>query len=351
MISICIITRNEQDNLRKCLAGICRYGQEIIVVDTGSTDDSILVAKEYTDRVCQFEWCDDFSAARNYAASQAANDSIMMLDTDEFVERVELQRLLKLVERNERSVGRIHRRNAYESGGQRLNSNELVNRIYDRRYYHYEGRIHEQIVLTDAQDKYGYDCYEAPVYTEHAGYMGDKGERERKAKRNIGLLKQVLEEDGTDPYILYQLGKAYYYMGDYAEAARYFEQMLEVPLNPDLEYVIDMVTTYGYALINSGQTQKALILENVYNDFCGSADFLFMMGLVFMQNARFEDAVHSFLEAVKLPVCSVEGVNSYQAYYNVGVIYECLGDKKQALQYYRRCGKYEPARLGIKRVQ
>lgn len=351
MLSICIITRNEQDNLDKCLKKICGYKQEIVVVDTGSTDDSICVAKKYTDHVFHFKWCDDFSAARNYAAAQADNDLIMMLDTDEFVEKLEVQKLLELLEQNGKKVGRIHRKNAYKSGGQWLNSNELVNRIYDRRYYHYEGRIHEQIVRTDSEDKYGYETYVAPVYTEHAGYTGDTAQRQKKAQRNIELLQKVLEEEDPDPYILYQLGKGYYYKGDYTNASLRFEQMFEMPLNPRLEYVNDMITTYGYALLNSGQEGKALFLENLYDDFSHSADYNFMMGLVYMKNMKLDEAVQSFLAAVQIPECAVEGVNSYQAYYNIGVIYECTGDKKNALQYYRKCGNYKPAREGIKRLQ
>ena len=66
MISVCIITRDEADMLRKCLKALEKYDVEIVITDTGSKDDSKRVALEYTDKVYDFEWCDDFSAARNY---------------------------------------------------------------------------------------------------------------------------------------------------------------------------------------------------------------------------------------------------------------------------------------------
>ena len=148
---------------------------------------------------------------------------------------------------------------------------------------------------------------------------------------------------------MYQLGKSFYMAGDYLGAVRYFELALGYDLDPKLEYVIDMVETYGYALLNSGQTETALLLESVYEEFGDSADFQFLMGLIYMNNEQFENAVAEFLKAVKHAHARADGANSYLAYYNAGVIRECLGDKKQAIKFYRKCGTYAKAvqRLNI----
>ena len=87
-ISVCIITKNERAYLDKCLKCLSEYPFEIIVVDTGSEDDSVEVARKYTERVYEFAWCNDFSAARNFSVSKASNDMIMIVDTDEFVEQI-----------------------------------------------------------------------------------------------------------------------------------------------------------------------------------------------------------------------------------------------------------------------
>ena len=91
------------------------------------------------------------------------------------------------------------------------------------------------------------------------------------------------------------------------------------------------------------------MLEGVYDDFCQDADYLFVLGLIYMYNARFEDAANSFLLATTIPKCDVVGVNSYLAYYNIGVILECLGDKANAVNYYKKCKNYSPAEEGILR--
>ena len=140
-------------------------------------------------------------------------------------------------------------------------------------------------------------------------------------------------------------------MGEYGAACGWFAQGLSFDLNPALEYVIDMVETYGYALINSGQEQTALFFENIYDEFGKSADFQFLMGLIYMKNARFTGAVREFEKAVGHAECRAQGVNSYRADYNIGVIYECLGKKREeALAYYRKCGGYAPAEERIREL-
>lgn len=93
------------------------------------------------------------------------------------------------------------------------------------------------------------------------------------------------------------------------------------------------------------------MLEAVYDDFKDDADYLFVLGLIYMNNAQFSKAIESFLAATQIPACVVDGVNSYSAFYNVGVILECIGEVASALQYYRQAGDYAPAREGIKRCE
>ena len=94
-LSICIITKNECDNLKICLERIKALGCEIVVVDTGSSDNSKKIASAVTPCVYDFVWCDDFSAARNFAIQKAANDWILFLDSDEFVDAFDMPKLLE----------------------------------------------------------------------------------------------------------------------------------------------------------------------------------------------------------------------------------------------------------------
>lgn len=348
MISACIITKNECENLDICLERLSHYPIEIVVIDTGSTDDTKKVASKYTNNIFDFEWCNDFSAARNFAISKATKEYILMIDTDEFVDTFDYNKTIQLIDKYPSSIGNIHRKNPYQSNDSEMVSNELIHRLFPRKYYHYTGTIHEQVTVLDESISHE-SVYDAPIHITHVGYNGGKELRKTKALRNLSLLFKELESSPNDAYILYQIGKSYFFIQDYSNAIIYFDKSMDQAISPRLNYVRSMISTYGYCFIYTNQYSNALMLEAVYDDFCDSADYLFVLGLIYMYNARFEDAVNSFLLATTIPKCEVVGVNSYLAYHNIGVILECLNDKANAINYYKKCGDHKPALEGIKR--
>lgn len=242
-------------------------------------------------------------------------------------------------------VGRIKRINRVSVGEQETEYIERINRIFSRQQYEYSGSIHEQVT---AKNKEEYETYLAPVVILHDGYEGTEEERRKKAERNLKLLLKELENHPDDTYFMYQIGKSYYMAEDYEEAIRYFEKALGYDLNPKLEYVIDMVESYGYALLNTGRVETALQFQGIYEEFGDCADFKFLMGLIYMNSERYEEAVAEFLKATEYKSARMTGTNSYLAYYNAGVIRECLGDIGQALEYYRKCGDYAKAQERIR---
>lgn len=343
-LSVCIIAKNEEENIGRCLAAISSYGLEIILADTGSRDRTKEIAKEYTENIYEFVWIDDFSAAKNFAISKSKKPFVLMIDCDEFIEQLDVLQLEQMLREYPEQVGRICIKNVLHKNGLRQEKIEWVSRIFAKEKFYYKGCIHEQITSINYSDYY---TYRAPIIVEHAGYDLSEEKREEKTRRNIGLLLSELErlsslEMETDeiPYILYQLGKSYYMAGNYKMACEYFARGLSYDLNPKLEYVIDMVETYGYALINSNRSGDALFFENIYEEFGKSADFQFLMGLIYMNNVCFEEAVAEFQKATQHSECKSQGVNSYLAYYNIGVIYECLEKTDLARRYYGKCGKY-----------
>lgn len=395
-LSVCIIAKNEEKNIRRCLESLKSYNFEIVVVDTGSTDDTEKIAQQYTDRVYHFQWKNNFSSARNFAISKSTKTYVMSIDCDECIDYIDVKKLQNLLAERKKQVGRIKIRNHLTKSGTGQENTEWINRIFSKELFHYEGCIHEQVTAMNGEE---YETYQAPVVILHTGYDLPENERKQKAERNINLLQQELQrlliaflqkqdayvnvmddvglknddennkrcvqrifsmiEAGNDlavklqheeqlPYILYQLGKGYYMAGDYREACTYFSCALSFDLNPKLEYVIDMVETYGYAMLNSDQADNALFFKNIYEEFGNTADFQFLMGLIYMNNARFEDAVSEFLKATKHSASRNVGANSYMAFYNIGVIYECLGRADEAKRYYEMCGEYGPAEERLK---
>lgn len=352
-ISVCLIAKNEEKYIGECLRRLSRFSWEIVVVDTGSTDCTVEIARTYTPNVYHFDWVNDFSAAKNYAVWKAHNDFILTVDCDEYLEGEDVSEdcLWELTRRVlPGQVGMLHRispdaslsdlSEEAASGTSAPLVHESIARFFHRGYVHYVGRIHEQLAAIDGSQP-EFVCIPLTFY--HAGYSTMAIKKE-KASRNISMLEAELQAGNSDPYILFQLGQSYFGLSDYEHALPYFEQILSMDVNENEPYVQTMIESYGYCLLNLGFYAKALELEGVYGIFSKTADFVFLMGLIYMNNGMFQRAVQEFLKATSIADCAVDGVNGYKAFYNIGVIYECLGKGQEAAMYYGKCQGYGPAR-------
>ena len=350
-ISVCIIAKNEEKHIEECFKHLMPYGFEIVLVDTGSTDRTVELARKYTDRIFHFEWCNDFSAARNFAMQKASHDWILSIDCDEYLEPINLSSLDKCMKSHPTAAGRIIQRNRFTENGQTAYERVRITRFVNRRYFHFEGIIHEQLVPINSPNgaspaiKYVYD---APIEVFHVGYDGTEEEMRAKSNRNIALLEHELETRGADPYIYFQLAQSYRKLHDYEKAFYYFDLGLAMDVDPNLDYVQTMVESYGYTLLDLKRGKDALNLLGVYEEFSKRADFVFLMGLIYMNNGLLDESVKEFQKATTIEEFAVDGINSYKAYYNIGVIYECTGHIEEAKAAYRKCGGYEPARKRLK---
>lgn len=347
MISLCMIVKNEEENLKNCLSKVLDFVDEIIIVDTGSTDNTKTIASKFTDKIYNFQWCDDFAKARNFSISKSSKDWILVIDADEFVTDFFKDNLVEFITNplNKKKIGRIQRINIMEDYNGNKKYIERINRLFNRNCFHYEGIIHEQIVALDGKT---YETEMVDIAVEHVGYTKKILTRTDKIKRNVNLLELAIKNDKEDPYLYFQLGKSYYMLKDYKTSTIYFEKALSFELDFRLEYVEDLVETYGYSLINSDRYSDALILENYLELYSKFPDFDFVMGLIYMNNARFTQAIESFLKCTQFSHSRAYGITTYSSYYNIGVIYDVLGFWEKSREYYLKCGNYDPALKRLK---
>ncbi len=339
-ISVCMIAKNEEKHIEESLRRLKPYHYEIVLVDTGSTDRTLEIAAKYTDKIYHFDWINDFSAVRNFSFAQASNDWVLVIDCDDYVESIDEKELLALMKKHPHSIGQILTRNRFTQDGQTSYENVYVSRFIDRRYYHFEGKIHEQFEpLTDIPKTY----FRTPVKAVHVGYDGTEEEMRAKSLRNIRLLEEELTTAGPDAYLYYQLGQSCMKLKDYEKAYEWYNLGLSMDIDPNLDYIQTMVESYGYCLLNLKRYKEALGLEGIYDVFSVRADFVFLMGLIYMNNGLLDEAVGQFKKAATMRESVVDGINSYRAYYNIGVIYECSGHLSEARKYYKKCGEYAPA--------
>ncbi len=345
-VSVCIIAKNEENCIKECLMRLAKYDWEIVVVDTGSTDKTVEIARKYTSAVYSFPWINDFSAARNYSIQKAKNDYILILDCDEYLEENEqtariISNLPSYITPGQIGVFTLHNPTAVytQPDAAPVMTTDYIARFFHRSKMHFEGSIHEQLTSKTGEAK---NYVSIPLSFYHTGYQTPALQKQ-KALRNIPLLKAELTSHPDNPYLYYQLGRSYFSIANYENALPYFETALSMELDERAEYVQTLVESYGYCLLNLKQYQKALELEGIYPIFSKRADFVFLMGLIYMNNAMFSEAIGEFQKATTISSYSVEGVNSYSANYNIGVIYECMGNTEEAVKYYTKCKSYAPA--------
>ncbi len=348
-ISVCIIAKNEEPRIERCLSSIKPYGFEIVVVDTGSCDRTKEIAGKYADKVLDFAWCDDFSAARNFSLRAAANNWIFMIDCDEWIKEIDVEELTYFRKHLADSVGSVSRENLVtENGVLTLNNTDYTERFFDKRLYRYTGIIHEQLTPIRGKE---INSYLLKTTILHTGYDMSAEEQVAKNKRNFTLLLKQLEEDPDNPYLYYQLGKTCEIIEDYSNACTYYSKGLEYDLDPELAYVQAMVVSYGNALLRTGQHDTALGFEGIYDEFCVLADFVYLMGNIYKANGMLEQAIEQYQKAITVPLCKQNGCNSFLPCYQTAEIFEMLGDRKTAASCYRQCGDFAPAKQRLEALE
>jgi glycosyltransferase involved in cell wall biosynthesis/Tfp pilus assembly protein PilF len=221
-ISVSMIVKNEEKMLPDCLESIKDIADEIIIVDTGSSDRTKEIANVYNAKLFDFKWIDDFSAARNHALKHCSGDWILYLDADERLEESSKEELLKVIRTQDNNIGGFIC--IIQSSHMRLDgSPELHRGGYPRLFknfgypsIHFKGRVHEQItpsiialnkvfVLTD-------------IKIRHLGYNQPREIMEEKIKRNYKMLLAHIKDEPTYGYAWYQLGQTLAQMRIFNEA-------------------------------------------------------------------------------------------------------------------------------------
>ena len=345
-ISVCIITKNEAELLEKCLSALKPYPFEIVVTDTGSTDNSKEVALKYTDKVYDFEWINDFSAARNFCTGKASNDIVLFLDTDEFVTEIDLERLRQLIESNPEGIGSITRYDYFETEQGMHHQMCSSERIYNRKYYEFRNPIHEALYPISDVDRYFYD---APIKMDHVGYLGSADKLHEKAMRNLDLLFEEIKKKPDNPYNYFQIAQSYLLMRDHEHAIEYYVQALKLNPSPAEDYMRVMVWNYGNILIDLERIGEALPLLSYYEYYENNADYLCMVGLIYLHINQQLKALQEFIKALAAP--TRDSIENKSISYYIGFVYEYFKQYDIAKQHYLKCGDFEPALEALERLK
>lgn len=331
-ISACLIAKNEEKYLEGCLQRLKPYGFEIIVTDTGSTDRTKEIAAKYADKVLDFEWIDDFSAARNFCAQHASNNWILSIDCDEYVNDVDVPKIRILMQKFPHALGIINITNIIiGNGGQQQYGKEQVIRFYNRKHFSFINRIHEQLVVNNPAKAEVYDeRFIMPMEMIHHGYAIGPEEMKKKQQRNLDMLLKSLESNPEDPYACFQVGQSNYVLGNYELAIEYYNKALSFNPSVQLEYVQLLIVGRANAYKRLGRYAEELASLEPYANQCLSAKFVFIHAVAYYDNNDFLRALMLFIKATTLPDADKLGENLKDCYGNIIGIYRHMGEDKMA---------------------
>lgn len=326
-ISLCMIVKNEEKYLGRCLKSVQGKVDEIIIVDTGSTDGTVKIAKKYNAVIKHFEWINDFAAARNYSISEVKTDYILVLDADEyFDDSVDIQKALA----QNKDFYMLMIKNYQSSGLVVFHQNV---RIFKSGIgLRYSGKLHEQLNTYDEGQKY--IRADSDIVIHHTGYLMETVLEKDKKKRNYDIMITELEENPTG-YSYFNMGLTYMNNGDYDKALDMFKK--SYPLSKSKEYVKGMLVRMGECLNLMNRAEEGIkLLSDAICVFPKYTDLHYTLGRLFLDCGYRRDAEIEFRKCLRLGEgvknISTEGVGSYIADYHLALIYESKGRSGDAFE-------------------
>lgn len=222
-LSLCMIVKDEEEMLPRCLGAVAGFVDEIVIVDTGSTDRTVEIAESFGARVLHHEWTGSFAEARNVSFDAATCDWVMYLDADEVLVDGDGPKLRALLGRTWREASYLTETNYTGELGDGATTVHQALRLFRRRpQYRFEGLLHEQILQTlprHLPERFA----SVDVRLDHFGYLGAVRDAKGKSRRNVELLLREREEQGDSTFLHFNLGSEYAATGDSELALQEFE--------------------------------------------------------------------------------------------------------------------------------
>jgi tetratricopeptide (TPR) repeat protein len=304
-LSLCMIVKDEEEMLPACLEAVAPAVDEIVVVDTGSTDRTVEIAESFGAKVLHHEWNGSFADARNVSVEAASGDWWMFLDADEVLVAEDRERLRALTGRTWRDAFYLVETNHTGDleDGTAVTHNAM--RVFrNRPEYRFKGRVHEQVAHRlpgDLPERFE----PTGVRVEHFGYLGAVRDAKEKSRRNVELLERQAADGVDSPFLAFNLGSEYAALGDAPAALREFRRAWDMLRgSDDLErrgFVPSLVSRLTKALRIEGELDAAIAqADEGLAIFPGFTDLVFEQALVARKRGETETARELFERCLEM---------------------------------------------------
>ncbi|MGL5084711.1 MAG: tetratricopeptide repeat-containing glycosyltransferase family 2 protein [Clostridium sp.] len=296
-LSVCIIAKDEEKNIARCLKSVKDIADEIIVVDTGSCDNTSVIAKKFNARVIDFKWCNNFSEARNISLEMATKDWVLYLDCDEALDITQTEDFKKKLY-NTSNVGFCLKLiNIIDNS--LCDGPYLLRVIKNGEGFRFNGRIHEQI-LPSIYKKYSSAYIEnLDLNLYHYGYDLSESEAKVKNNRNLDILLSFSQSE-KDGFYYYNLANQYFISGEFYRAIHYYDKAFKLDDN-EVSFKIYIPLNVVKCYYNSGDflggVERGEEFLEIYADY---KDLYFLIGKCYKGLNENDSAKESFKTYLKL---------------------------------------------------
>ena len=331
-ISLCMIVKNEEDNIGNCLDSIKDLVDEIIIVDTGSTDKTKEIVKKYTDKIYDFEWVDDFSKARNYSFSKATKDYIFWLDADDILLEEDRIKFKKMKNEMDGTVDVYTMKYLYSFDE---NDNPIIiqrrERILKRENnYKWQSPIHEVITPSGIIE-------DTDISVKH------NKKEVKDLTRNLRIFENMIENgEEFDDRQEYCYAKELYFLKQIPEAIIQYNKFINKYINnyeERKEYLYSALIELAdcYKQIEEYDKEWETLMLIIKNQI-PKKDCLNKIADSFLRKKKYNEAIFWYTKALELE-SEVEVYNTYYSNICLGVCYYWIGDIEKAIKFNEEAGK------------
>ncbi|NBD25326.1 glycosyltransferase [Paenibacillus glycinis] len=351
LITLCMIVKNEIRDLPRCLRSVKGVVDQIVVVDTGSTDGTVEAARSFGAAVLRSEWNGDFAGARNKGLVHAEGEWILFLDADEELDAGTRDQLRTMALHREITGFFLNVWNYSGDGGEGATINPVLRMFRNDRRYRFEGRIHEQIAAPIMRHTPEARFHLSDVIVHHYGYRREVVAAKDKVNRNRTLLEQAIREEPGNRFNYYNLGVEHFRAGEVEEALAAFRKARE-----GIDYA---AVSYAHLLVKH-ETSCLQVLrrweEALESAEAGLAwyaeypDLWHAKGVSLAALGRRRQAAGAFASAIAIGRAPAlyhteDGMGTYQSAYWLGMMHEAEMDADTAAHWYAEAVRYRGSLL------